>query len=212
MKRILFVLLCALAVTAQANPYYYGSGQQRGYSGERQQQGGQQQYGAQQWDQSAPAEPQPDDILRQGMNRLQGFLSRGGAPSEEDAKAFLYREIAPFFDFQYMAQWAGGRLLNGMSEQEQMEFGRKLSVMFLDALATNLGAYANTTPRIDIYRSRGKPGSGEVVVPVLVSSQRGRQVRMKFRFYRAANGWKIFDVIANGSSAVAYYRGYFNKM
>ncbi|MEW8429523.1 MAG: ABC transporter substrate-binding protein [Candidatus Thiodiazotropha sp.] len=32
---------------------------------------------------------------------------------------------------------------------------------------------------------------------------------MDFRFYRSEAGWKVFDVSANGNSAVAYYRRHF---
>jgi phospholipid transport system substrate-binding protein len=35
--------------------------------------------------------------------------------------------------------------------------------------------------------------------------------RIDFRFYRGESGWKIFDVSANGSSALAFYRQYFAR-
>jgi phospholipid transport system substrate-binding protein len=36
--------------------------------------------------------------------------------------------------------------------------------------------------------------------------------RIDFRFYRGAEGWKVYDVAANGQSAVAYYRREFRQM
>ena len=36
--------------------------------------------------------------------------------------------------------------------------------------------------------------------------------RLNFRFYWNDQGWRIFDVSANGASAVAYYRSYFGEM
>ncbi|RKZ36806.1 MAG: ABC transporter substrate-binding protein, partial [Gammaproteobacteria bacterium] len=32
-----------------------------------------------------------------------------------------------------------------------------------------------------------------------------------FRFYRSPRGWRIFDVSANGASAVTFYRQYFSR-
>ncbi|MCB1882186.1 MAG: ABC transporter substrate-binding protein, partial [Gammaproteobacteria bacterium] len=36
--------------------------------------------------------------------------------------------------------------------------------------------------------------------------------RLDFRFYLAEDGWKVFDVAANGSSAVMHYRQQFRQM
>jgi phospholipid transport system substrate-binding protein len=39
----------------------------------------------------------------------------------------------------------------------------------------------------------------------------GYPASIDFRFYQSNEGWKIFDVTANGNSALAYYRQYFNR-
>ena len=48
-------------------------------------------------------------------------------------------------------------------------------------------------------------------MPVRISKQNGYPVKLEFRFYKGAQGWKIFDVVANRTSAVVYYRRYFNQ-
>ena len=56
-----------------------------------------------------PVPTTPDQVVRRGVNRLTGFLMGAQNPSPEAIRGFLDREIAPSFDFTYMARWAAGR-------------------------------------------------------------------------------------------------------
>ena len=156
----------------------------------------------------------PDQILRSGVDRLEGFLARGSATPEE-TRAFLEKEISPFFDFGYMARWAGGSLYAQMDDTQKDQFASKLEGLFFSALARNLGAYTEPQPTVEIFPPRAKGYGREVTVTARVTPQ-GRAgaypVRLEFRFYPSRDGWKIFDVTANGTSAVAYYRSYFNEV
>jgi phospholipid transport system substrate-binding protein len=225
MRRILpalCTLFFVMAGSVQANPGYYGTNpyQQQPYQGQYQPSYGVQSQHSRtgyyprsypgQYQQPQPVHAAtPQQILHQGIDRLKGFLSRGGAPSEQEAKAFLDSEISGYFDFAYMAKWAGGQAFAQMSQQQQQQFTTKLKGMFFGALARNLGAYSNPVPRIEIYPPRASRSSSEVQVRATVMPRRGYPVRLEFRFYRAQDGWKIFDVKANGNSAVAYYRQHF---
>ncbi len=209
MKRSILVpialLLFVVATDLQANPYAYGYPQQQGsYAMPGQ-------YG--QGMQPRPMQAvTPDEIVRQGIDRLKGFLSRGASPSEQELLYFLDREIAPYFDFSYMAQQVAGPKAQGMNQAQRTEFSVQLKRLFFGALARNLGAYSNPAPRIEIYPARMNRNSREVKVNALVMPYRGRAMRLQFRFYLSSNGWKIFDVTANGSSAVVHYRNYFSAM
>ncbi len=44
-----------------------------------------------------------------------------------------------------------------------------------------------------------------------VRGAQGMPSELDFRLYRGNDGWKVFDVVANGSSAVVYYRDYFRN-
>lgn len=199
MKRIWLatvVLLSLYASTAQAAPYYAHPSHAGPYA----------RSGA------APTEVAPDQIVRQGIDRLKGFMARGGAAKPAEIKAFLDREISPYFDFDYMAKWAGGSTYRQMNAQQRSHFAAKLRRLFFSALARNLGTYSNTQPRIDVSRPRPRRGSNEVDVVTRVTRQGGYPMNLTFRFYRGRQGWKVFDVTANGTSAVAYYRKYFRQV
>lgn len=161
----------------------------------------------------APAEVEtPEQILRQGLDRMKGFLSQGGHEPQE-LLVFLDSEIAPYFDFKLMSRWVLGHSYDQMSESQKSEFTQRLKGMFFSALAKNLKALSNPPPRIDIFGSRLRRDARQVAVGALVRGSMFEQpVRLQFRFYRGSSGWKVFDVTANGISAVSYYRQQFNQM
>ena len=149
--------------------------------------------------------------LREGMRELLDFLGKKEKPNKLQLAAFLDSSIAPYFDFDYMAKWAGGSLYERMDEQQRSLFAQKLKGLFFSALARNLGTYSNTAPRIDVSRPRTR-GQREMDVRARVYAEHGYPVSLTFRFYRGKAGWKVFDVTANGTSAVAYYRKHFNQV
>jgi phospholipid transport system substrate-binding protein len=185
-------LLCCVVGAAQAQ--YYGPGP---YAGPR-----------------APVAvqqvPTPDALLRQGIEALTAYVRSSGATDKEQLKAFLESDIAPYFDFAYMAEWSGGRFYRGLNDAQKLKFQNKLKSMFLGTMVEHLAAYANQ--RIDYSRSRNVRGGREVDATVRLISPSGRPTNLTFRFYSAGKGWKVFDVSANHSSAVVYYRNMVNTM
>ena len=150
----------------------------------------------------------PAQVLARGIDRLSGFLIGVRDPTPEATSAFLAREIAPHFDFAYMAAWAAGPYHRRLDAEQRARLAQHLEQVFLGALARNLGSFSRPLPRIDIYRSRPGRSAGEAVVPARVIFASGFAVRLEFRFYWSGSAWRIFDVAANGASAAAYYRRY----
>jgi phospholipid transport system substrate-binding protein len=154
----------------------------------------------------APA-PRPGDeavkTLRAGMDKLLDYLTQKDAPNKLQAAAFLDREIAPYFDFAYMAKWVAGPTYAGMSESDRKALAAKIEAEFLSGLASQLGKYDGQQVRY----LRPRPGpSGSVKVPVGILRPGAYPDKMTFRMYKAADGWKVYDVEANGRSVAAHYR------
>ncbi len=161
----------------------------------------------------AARQPAPDEVIRGGIDRLSRFLATPEAVSNDRIRAFIEREIAPHFDFSAMGKWVAGPYYRRLNPQQQQRLYATLREMFLTALARNLGTYARPLPRIDVYPTSQGRWAEEAVVRARVSTPGGYPpVRLDFRMYQTPAGWKVFDVTANASSAVAYYRNYFNQM
>lgn len=160
----------------------------------------------------APAPATPDQVVRSGIDRLSGFLAGARNPSADAILAFLEREIAPSFDFAYMARWSAGPMYRRLTPAQRARMTDVLRDLFLVALAKNLGSYAYPVPRVDVYPARASADGDQAMVHARVVGSNGVFARLNFRFYWDESGWRIFDVSANGASAVAYYRTYFAEM
>lgn len=150
----------------------------------------------------------PAKVLRRGLGKLITFMSQQERPSEAQIQAFLDRDVAPYFDFSYMSRWVAGKRYRTMSAEQRTQMTNSLQRRFLGALAQKLGKYQNQ--RVRILRPRRGQGN-EVTVGVGILQPGGYPSKLDFRFYRGDDGWKVFDVAANRSSALLYYRQQFNR-
>ncbi|MCU0833273.1 MAG: ABC transporter substrate-binding protein [Chromatiaceae bacterium] len=192
---VVLVSLLALGSTAQAQPPYpYGPGA----------------YGPGSYPSARPALPGKEaaDTLREGMDKLLAFLGQEEKPNKLQVAAFLDRDIAPYFDFDYMAKWVAGPAYSSMGEAQRKAMAANLEARFLSALAAELAKYEGQQVRYLRPRiTRG--GSASVGVGILRPGTYPSKI--EFRMYKADDGWKVYDVVANGRSAAAFYRVQFER-
>lgn len=176
------LFLCLLVVTASANPY-------SPYPG---------------------AQPQssPTAVFERGIKQLTTYLSSRDSGNLPPLEAFLDQNIAPFFDFEYMAQWTAGPRGRYMGPQERAAMQQKLRRVFLAGMVQKLASYQHG--HVQFLPPVGDPRTGEVTLRLLAYQQGSPYPqRLSFRMYRSNSGWKVFDVSANGQSALAFYRTQF---
>lgn len=150
----------------------------------------------------------PEVILRKAITALTEQFKSG--VKQEQMLAFLKKEIVPYFDFSYMAQLAAGYSWNSLEEKQQLAFINQFQQTFFQALAGRVSNLSN--PQIQFYPSRPGINPNEAVVSIQVIQAQGIPVLMDFRFYRSEQGWKVFDIMADGSSAVLYYRRFYAEL
>jgi phospholipid transport system substrate-binding protein len=123
--------------------------------------------------------------------------------------AFLDKEIAPYFDFDYMAKWVAGPGYARMNPEQRKALASRLEASFLGGLSAQLASYEGQQVRI--LRPRMGP-RGAVVVNVGILRPGAYPAKMQFRMYKAPSGWKVYDVVANGRSVSSYYRVQFQRV
>ena len=153
----------------------------------------------------------PDQLIRQGVDRLAGFLVGAGDASPQAVLEFIEIEIAPLFDFHYMASWAAGPLEHRLMPAQRARMQAQLRAMFLDALARHLGSLETPLPRVDVFPARPGANFTQASVQARVLPAQRAPVRLEFRFYWSNAGWRIYDAVANGASAAAFYRSYYTR-
>lgn len=146
--------------------------------------------------------------LREGMDKMLAFVGAEDKPNKLQVAAFLDKEIAPYFDFQHMAKWVAGPRYTAMNEEQREAMAAALEARFLSALTGKLAGYEGQ--QIRFLRPRLSP-RGTVSVSVGILRPGAYPSKLDFRMYRGGDGWKVYDVVANGRSAVAYYRTQFNR-
>lgn len=160
-----------------------------------------------------PADPyyvaSPDQLIRQGLDRMTGFLMGFPQASPAQLREFLELQIAPYFDFAYMARWAAGPLHHRLGPDHRAALTARLKTLFLDALTRNLGTLERPLPPVDVFPARPGRSMTEASVFARVLPEGRPPLRLEFRFYWSGAGWRVYDVTANGASAVGYYRRYF---
>ncbi len=198
----------ALLAAGTAQAMTYGPGPSYGYGPDSMQ--GQRTYYYGMPRQGQPGEQNPAAVLRDGMNKLVGFLKQEPKPDAARVAKFLDDEVASYFDFAYMARASAGGIYRQMDEEQRKKLEAKLREMFLSAMAQHLSAYDKQEIEFLPPRRGGQRGD-EVTLTVAVRGAQGMPSELDFRLYRGNDGWKVFDVVANGSSAVVYYRDYFRN-
>jgi phospholipid transport system substrate-binding protein len=188
---VFIILLTSASMTVAATPYspYYQGGHQ----------------GMQ-----PPAQPgSAAAILEEGVRKLTTYIRSKNPQDRARAIQYLKSEIAPYFDFTYMTQWAAGPAWRNMDAAQRSKMEGELAKSFLTILATNLSSYNNQ--QIRFFTPRGQR-QGEKTVSAWIMEQDSYPTKLDFRFYRNKQGsWKIFDVKVAGNSAVSYYRNMFRQ-
>ncbi|MGB5180159.1 MAG: ABC transporter substrate-binding protein [Gammaproteobacteria bacterium] len=151
----------------------------------------------------------PEKIVRTGINKLTTFIRNGGAQNPEQARIFLESDVAPYFDFNYMARWAAGPAWRTMNPEQRARLQDKITLAFMTTLTEKLTSYTNQPIRY--FTPRGQ-GSDDIRVSAWIMQPNGIPTKLEFRFYKGKDGWKIFDVKAGGNSAVVYYRQQFRNL
>ncbi|MEJ2327304.1 MAG: ABC transporter substrate-binding protein [Chromatiaceae bacterium] len=144
------------------------------------------------------------EVLRQGMEKLLDFLGQKEKPNRLQVAAFLDKEIAPYFDFGYMARWVAGSRYGTMSGAQRKALAATLESRFLGALARHLSRYQGQHVRY--FRPR-MSRRGTVSVSVGILQPGTYPSKLKFRMYRSKAGWKVYDVVAKGTTTAPARRG-----
>lgn len=156
----------------------------------------------------------PAELFKNGIVQLQAFMASGQLQNPAAVRTFIQQKIRPYFDFERMARLVGGSFYGRLSEDEKAVFRSRLEGMFLSAFAQEIALTSGQgpAPRIDFMKKRHSTDGNEMEVMGRVLYSNGSAKRLVLSFNKSPEGWKIFDVSANGSSAVLYYRQYFMSM
>ncbi|BAO45388.1 MlaC/ttg2D family ABC transporter substrate-binding protein [Thiolapillus brandeum] len=150
----------------------------------------------------------PAGLVQKGMSDLLARL-QGRDIDIHSLEEYLQEQVAPYFDFEYMAKSAAGNMYRHMSDDQKARMTQRIERQFLSTMVQRLVSYNNQD--VQVMSQRMNPDGRTGVVTTAIRGARGYPTRLDFRFYKAKSGWKVFDVMANGQSAVIHYRRQFRQ-
>jgi len=150
----------------------------------------------------------PVKYIQTALDKLEEFSRNTNTTNPVLLRNFIENEIIPHFSFDEMSRWITGPYAQRMTQEEKVDFQQRLEEAFLNSLAKHIGSFNAIQNRVRFYPTRYR-GHNEAIVGTQIYRANGYPVRLDFRMRLIGQRWKIVDVMANGTSAVLYYRQMF---
>ena len=152
----------------------------------------------------------PQQIVQQIADQLGAALKGHRDEYKKDKPklvALINSVLLPHFDTSYAAILVLGRYARTATPEQINRFQKACYDALIDRYADGLIDYREG--RVTILPSRGTSDDGHrALVRSEVTLDDGRKIAVNYVFRRAADGqWKAFDVVIEGISYIASYRG-----
>jgi ABC-type transporter MlaC component len=160
------------------------------------------------WYPSQQRDPAADAaaVVKQGMEGLLAFMNAKPRPTGLKLAAYVEDKVVPSFDFQLMARMSLGPAYQQLDKEKAADLEQQIEQHFLKALIKKMVGFDQQ--RVRFFRPR-RAGFNRAVVTVGIANPGGYPSRFDFRMHQGKDGWKVYDVSANGHSVVSFYRRHF---
>lgn len=148
----------------------------------------------------------PEALVTQGIEDLTELVEQAAGLPNAQAEALLKAEIGPYFDFRHMARAASGPIFRQLSEAQKVNLVSQVQNRFFATMLNNLQRIRGELPKVTILPTRASGPYRSVTARVVRESGPTRSQDLEFRFYRADDGWKVFDVATEGASLILHLR------
>ena len=160
---------------------------------------------------AAAAEEAPDALVKRVTDEVLTIIR-----SDKDLQAGNQRKVVelaeqkvlPHFDFGRMTRLAVGRNWAKANDAQKEALTKEFRTMLVRTYSSSLSAYRNQT--IEVKPTKMGAQDKDVTVRTQVVQQGGPPIPIDYAMEKAADGWKVYDVVIDGASLVTTYRSSFN--
>lgn len=147
----------------------------------------------------------PREVVQTAVTRV--IVAMQEDPSRERARAEIRKAAASLFDFDEMARRTLTRHWTAHTPQEQAEFVQ----LFTDLLERSyIGRIESWSGEKILYGAEAVDGAFASVRSKVVT--RRAEVAIEYRLLQRDGRWRVYDVLMDGVSFVATYRGEFERI
>ena len=162
---------------------------------------------------SVAAVQDPQQMVRETGDRLLAELTRRKPELEADPRLiypFVEDFVLPYFDFRQMSQAAMGRFWRNASEAQRDGVIREFRQLLVRTYATALLGYSGQ--QIEYLPMQRAEGATMVMVPTRIASAGAPPIPINYRLKLDDSKWLVYDVVIDGVSLIANYRGQFTAV
>lgn len=161
----------------------------------------------------APAQEAPDVLVKRITQDVMDTAKNDKAIKAGNRRRILEvveEKILPHVDLQRTVAMAVGRHWRDTTPEQRQQLTDEFRTMLIRTYA---GALSLVGDQQLVYKpTRIAPGDSEAEVRFEVRQLRGRDpVQVSYRLYRAADGWKVYDVNVLGVWLVETYKSSFSN-
>lgn len=161
---------------------------------------------------AAQAEEAPDVMVKRVSQDMIATIKSDPliqAGNEARIREVIEVKLIPHFDFTRMTALAMGKNWRAANPEQQKRLSDEFKTLLVRTYSSALTKYRDET--IDYKALRMSPADTDVTVRTVVMKAGGQPIQMDYSLTKAADGWKVFDVVISGVSLVTNYRDEFNE-
>ncbi|MCB1774751.1 MAG: ABC transporter substrate-binding protein [Gammaproteobacteria bacterium] len=155
----------------------------------------------------------PQQMVRETGDRLLLELTKRKPELEADPRRIyplVEDYVLPYFDFRDMSQSALGRFWRDASELQREGVTREFRELLVRTYASALLGYSGQ--QIEYLPMQLPEGATKVMVPTRIASAGAPPIPINYRLKFEDDKWMVYDVVIDGVSLIANYRGQFTAV
>jgi phospholipid transport system substrate-binding protein len=117
--------------------------------------------------------------------------------------------MAPHFDFDYAARLVLGRHWRDASHKQRKSFVTTFEHYLVNSYANELVKHSDAKVKVTPFRGSATDKRADISSTIVPKD--GKPIKVDYAMHRTADGWKAFDVRAEGISYVMSYRNTFGS-
>ena len=157
----------------------------------------------------AIAQIAPDALVKSTVDEVLGVIK-----ANKDRRLLndvVEKKVLPHFDFQAMTRQAVGRHWREATPAQQRSLENAFRALLVTTYTTALTQSSTADQTVEVRPLVVRPADDDVTVRTLVKESSRKPLAVDYRLAKAANGWKVYDVVVENLSLVTNYRDSFNS-
>ena len=158
---------------------------------------------------ASAAESAPDALVKSTVDEVLTVIKQN--KDKQALRQLAEQKVLPHFDFKRMTQLAAGTAWRQANPAQQQALESGFRALLVNTYTTALSVSAGGAQTVEVKPVTVKPDQNEVTVKTLVKDAGRPPIAIDYRMAKAADGWKVYDVVVEDLSLVTNYRGTFTS-